>query len=273
MKSSLKFTHYLTVLSSLMILESTIAESKTCPVLNKTELKQLCRWKLLSKIPGVKAGQVTVEGTTLVNKLGSCGESDSVKAFFNTDPSKTYEGVATKDPTDVNNPSKALCTYDIETLRGKNRAIAFEVTFAPEVSMIQPKKGPKITRGVDITSSPNTQTVEIKKGQDSQKPAPTFTPPVTSPTVSTGRPVPPAPMMQPKQPPLAASPAFSGTETDMPGSKPPSRKPPAAPTQPAADLPSSKTTPSNAAARDMMFQDEEFKKKMNERKLRNTEGE
>ena len=271
MKLSLKFTHYLIASSSLFIMETTFADPKTCPVLNQTELKQLCRWTGLSKIPGlkIKAGQVTIGETTLENKLGSCGESDSVKAFLSNDPSKTYEGVLTKNPTDPNNSSKALCTYKISTLSGKERSIGFEVTFPSEISKIQPKTGPKKIQGVDITTSPDTQSVEIKKEKLIQNPSPTSKPPIHSQTVPTDRPVPPAAMIQAQQPPLGAPPAFPGTNT---GSKPPSRKPPAPPTQSAGEGTSSNLSPSNSAARGMMFHDEEFTNKMKERKLRNAEG-
>jgi len=274
MKLSLKLVPYLTAFSSLLIIESTMADPRTCPVLNKTELKQLCRWKALSKIPGLKiqAGQVTVEGTTLINKLGTCGESDSVKAFFSKDPSKTYEGMLAKNPADINNSNKGLCLYKIDSLAGNKRDIAFEVTFPSEISIVKPTTGPKTVQGVDITSSPEIQSVKIHKENTHQNPTPPSTRPVTPQVVSpAGRPVPPT-AMKANQPPLAAPSALPETVTEKPGSKPPTRKPPAAPTPSPADGANSKTSPSNANVRGMVFQNKTFTNEKNEQKLRDAEG-
>ena len=87
MKSSLKLARYLSALGSVFIIESTQAFTK-CPTLNKTELKQLCRWTGLKKLPLLKiqAGEVTTkEGVTLINKLGTCKQLDSIRAFFTSE--------------------------------------------------------------------------------------------------------------------------------------------------------------------------------------------
>jgi hypothetical protein len=191
-----------------------------CPTLTKPELKQLCRWTGLKKVPFMKiqAGEVTTkEGITLVNKLGTCRELDSIRAFFTTDEHKTYPGVRAKDPSDPTNRLKGLCTYTINTFTiGKPaEKIGFEVTFPPEPEP-EPEVIPSaptkkhVIGGVDITFSPKIQEVEIKE-----------------------KPLRPNPTEQaelvPLPPPRPARPTQATQGEEAPSSRPPARTPPPVP--------------------------------------------
>ena len=143
-----------------------------CPQLALKELRQLCRWTGLSKLPllKIKAGKVEKDGVTLENKLKTCGEGDSIKQFLSNDSTKVYVGKSSKSFVDPNNPLKGQCVYTLN-----NEKIAFDVELPPQPKTPQPTMQTKeninpppppprrkVVGGVDITTSPKVQNVIVR---------------------------------------------------------------------------------------------------------------
>lgn len=162
-----------------------------CPELSQTELRRLCRWEGF-KVFGIKAGSIEKDGVTLTNKLGTCGEGDSVKEFVTKKGSTMYPGILTKDFAEPTNPLKGLCTYTV----GHDK-IAFNVQLPPKPEEPKPlpepqphRKDPRTIGGVDITTSPHLKQVPIERPKIASPAVRQELPQVAATPDHPGRPVP-----------------------------------------------------------------------------------
>ena len=139
-----------------------------CPDLKQKELRQLCRWEGLSKIPllHIKAGSVVKDGVTLTNTRGTCGEGDEIKEFVTKNKNHLYKGTLTQKQS---NKLEGICTYKVggkidekgEQIGGDG--IAFEVALPAEISgPIAEAKKPTTVKGFNYMNPQGTD-VPIKK--------------------------------------------------------------------------------------------------------------
>ncbi len=161
MKYHSKSLKYSLLTASFLLASLGAAEAK-CPPLGRDDVRDICRWEVLGKLPGVQAGKKTIGNVTLQN-IGECGEKKSITEFFKKNPQKTfYVGNVAKD---LHNPSKIYCIYNIDNHLLKFGATGINLqkeNVKPEEPAVShtteeahpethPKK-PKTVHGFDMTT-------------------------------------------------------------------------------------------------------------------------